>query len=181
MTGPAKISPVEAQRLAREEGAVIVDVRTPVEFSAVAAEGARLWPLDRIPKRATSVNLIEAGLPAGTPLLLICRSGARACTAAARLTSAHADIRVVEGGTAAWAAAGLPVLRSERGAISLERQVRIAAGFLVLSGTLAGIFLSPLWFAVPLFVSSGLIFAGVTDWCGMGLLLARAPWNRSAK
>jgi hypothetical protein len=22
------------------------------------------------------------------------------------------------------------------------------------------------------------VFAGVTDWCGMGLLLARMPWNQ---
>jgi hypothetical protein len=27
------------------------------------------------------------------------------------------------------------------------------------------------------FVGAGLVFAGVTDTCGMGMLLARMPWN----
>jgi hypothetical protein len=75
----------------------------------------------------------------------------------------------------------LPVVRacvSGRGTISLERQVRIAAGTLVLLGVALGWFVHVAFFGLSAFVGAGLIFAGVTDWCGMGMLLARMPWNR---
>jgi len=84
----------------------------------------------------------------------------------------------VEGGTQAWDQAGLPVVRGKK-TISLERQVRIAAGTLVLVGSLLGAFVSPWWIGLAAFVGAGLVFAGITDTCGMGLLLARMPWNQA--
>jgi hypothetical protein len=83
----------------------------------------------------------------------------------------------VEGGTQAWAQAALPVVRGKK-AISLERQVRIAAGSLVLIGSLLSYFAHPYWIALPAFVGAGLLFSGITDTCGMGMLLARMPWNQ---
>jgi hypothetical protein len=64
--------------------------------------------------------------------------------------------------------------------MSLERQVRIAAGTLVLAGAMLGYFAHPYWIALPAFVGAGLVFAGITDTCGMGMMLARMPWNRMA-
>jgi hypothetical protein len=61
--------------------------------------------------------------------------------------------------------------------ISLERQVRIGAGLLVLLGALLGWLVHPAFFALSAFIGAGLVFAGVTDWCGMGMLLAKMPWN----
>ncbi|MCE0521452.1 MAG: rhodanese family protein, partial [Methylacidiphilales bacterium] len=87
---------------------------------------------------------------------------------------------VVEGGTLAWIDAGLPVNRGTTKVISLERQVRIVAGSLVLTGVLLAIFVHPYFIGLSAFVGAGLIFAGITDWCGMGLLLARLPWNAKA-
>jgi len=84
---------------------------------------------------------------------------------------------VVEGGTLAWIEAGLSVNRGTTKVISLERQVRIAAGSLVLTGVLLAIFVHPYFIGISAFVGAGLIFAGITDWCGMGLLLAKLPWN----
>jgi hypothetical protein len=84
---------------------------------------------------------------------------------------------VVEGGTIAWSDAGLPVERAAVKVMSLERQVRIGAGSLVLTGVLLAIFVHPYFLALSGFVGGGLVFAGITDWCGMGLLLAKAPWN----
>ena len=76
----------------------------------------------------------------------------------------------------ACVAAGLPVVRGKK-AISLERQVRIAAGSLVLVGAIGSLWFSPLiWLSA--FIGAGLVFAGVTDTCGMGLILARMPWNQ---
>jgi hypothetical protein len=64
------------------------------------------------------------------------------------------------------------------GMISVERQVRIAAGAMVFTGVILGTFVYEGFYGLSGFVGAGLIFAGVTDWCGMGLLLARAPWNK---
>ena len=83
----------------------------------------------------------------------------------------------VEGGTTAWSAAGLPVVRGRK-TISLERQVRIAAGSLVFAGTLLGAMVNPLFLIIPGFVGAGLVFAGVTDTCGMAMMLAKMPWNQ---
>ena len=84
---------------------------------------------------------------------------------------------IIAGGTKAWIDAGLPVTRSEVQVISLERQVRIAAGSLVLVGAVLGWLVHPGFFGLSAFVGAGLVFAGITDFCGMGLLLARLPWN----
>jgi rhodanese-related sulfurtransferase len=114
-------------------------------------------------------------------LYVICRSGNRSSKACQKFIDAgYTNVVNVEGGTSAWDAAGLPVVRGKK-AMSLERQVRIAAGFLVLLGTVLGFLLHPYFLAVPAFVGAGLMFAGITDTCGMGMLLAKMPWNRTAK
>ena len=83
----------------------------------------------------------------------------------------------VEGGTLACVESGLPVVRGMK-AISLERQVRIASGLLVLLGALLGWLVHPAFIGLSAFIGAGLVFAGVTDTCGMGMLLARMPWNQ---
>ncbi|HBJ38564.1 MAG TPA: sulfurtransferase, partial [Planctomycetaceae bacterium] len=83
----------------------------------------------------------------------------------------------VEGGTSAWDAAGLPVSRGKK-AISLDRQVRIAAGSLVFAGAALGYFVHPYFIGLSAFVGAGLVFAGITDTCGMGMMIAKMPWNR---
>ncbi len=85
----------------------------------------------------------------------------------------------VEGGTLAWDQAGYPVIRGRK-VMSLERQVRIAAGSLVLTG-IGLSFLHPWLLGISAFVGAGLVFAGITDTCGMGMILARMPWNQTAK
>ena len=85
---------------------------------------------------------------------------------------------MVEGGTSAWASAGLPVNKGTSEVISLERQVRIAAGALVFSGVLLAHFVNPVFIWLSGFIGAGLIFAGTTDWCGMGILISKMPWNQ---
>ena len=94
------------------------------------------------------------------------------------IAAEHVNVVNVEGGTLAWAEAGLPVVRGKK-AVSLERQVRIAAGSLVVLGAALSWLLHPAFIALSAFVGAGLIFAGVTDTCGMGMLLARMPWNQT--
>jgi rhodanese-related sulfurtransferase len=150
----------------------LIDVRTPVEFREVHVSFARNVPLDQLDGAA-----ISAGRN-GQPLYVICRSGNRATQACQRLAAAgFTNVINVEGGTQAWDAAGLPVVRGQK-AISLERQVRIAAGSIVLVASLLGLFVHPYWIGLAAFVGAGLVFAGITDTCGMGMLLARMPWNQ---
>jgi rhodanese-related sulfurtransferase len=152
----------------------LIDVRTPVEFREVHVTFAKNIPLDRL-----DVGQMIAGRNAVTePLYVICRSGKRGEQACEKLRSAGCtNVVNVEGGTLAYEAAGLPVVRGKK-AISLERQVRIAAGFLVLTGAALGYFVHSYWIGLSAFVGAGLMFAGITDTCGMGMILARMPWNQ---
>jgi rhodanese-related sulfurtransferase len=153
----------------------LIDVRTPAEFQEIHAEGAKLVPLDRLDPKAV---MAERNGTAGAMLYVICRSGSRAKQACVKFLSAgHDNVVCVEGGTLAWEQAGLPVQRGKK-AVSLERQVRIAAGLMVLLGAILGFFVHPYFIALSAFVGAGLVFAGVTDTCGMGMLLARMPWNQ---
>ena len=87
-------------------------------------------------------------------------------------------VSCVEGGMAAWEKMGLPVERGPSAVISIERQVRIGAGALVLIGTVLAWIVHPGFIVVPGFVGAGLVFAGITDYCGMGRVLCKMPWNR---
>lgn len=152
----------------------LIDVRTAVEFREVHAEHARNVPLSGLDPSA--VMNARTGLP-DQPLYVICQSGSRGRQACEKfLAAGFAHVVNVEGGTRAWVECGLPVVRDKK-VISLERQVRIAAGVLVLLGVGLG-FVHPVLFGLAAFVGAGLVFAGVTDTCGMGLVLARMPWNR---
>jgi len=163
----------------RTEGKKIdlVDVRTPVEYREVHIDIARNVPLDQLDPEA--VMQARNGT-ADEPLYVICRSGSRGQQAVEKFTKAgFPNVVNIEGGTLACVEAGLPVVRGVK-AISLERQVRIAAGSLVLLGALLGWLVHPAFIGLSGFVGAGLVFAGITDTCGMGMILARMPWNRVA-
>jgi rhodanese-related sulfurtransferase len=167
------ISPVELGKILGDQpDAVVLDVRTPVEFAEVHVPQARSIPLDVLNPKALSV-------PKDQPVYLLCRSGQRATKAAEKLSrEGFSQPIVVEGGTLAWIDAGLPVTRGITKVISLERQVRIAAGSLVFFGVVLGWFVNHWFFILSGFVGGGLVFAGITDFCGMGLLIAKLPWNK---
>lgn len=151
----------------------VIDVRTPGEFKAAHVKGAQLQPLDQL----DAATFCQTH---GTeePVYVLCQSGKRASMAAEKLMSAgHQNVIVVEGGTAAAIEAGLDI-NYGKGAISIERQVRIAAGLLVFCGTLAGAYIHPGFLVVPGFVGAGLAFAGITDTCGMAMALGKCPWNQ---
>ena len=114
-------------------------------------------------------------------MYLLCRSGQRAAKAAEKFAKAgFVQPVVITGGTLAWIAANLPVTRGKSRVISIERQVRIIAGSLVLIGVLLGWLVHRGFFGLSAFVGAGWVFAGTTDFCSMGLLLAKLPWNRKA-
>ena len=179
----ATISPKQLLDLrSRGETVHLVDVRTPAEYGEVHVDFARNVPLDRLdPRQVATDHARHTG-----PIYFVCRSGGRSKTACEKMLAAGiSDVVSVEGGTSACEAAGLPVVRGKK-AMSLERQVRIAAGALVAIGAaLAAFGPEPLWKTIGAglagFVGCGLVFAGVTDTCGMAMLLARMPWNQAPK
>ena len=153
----------------------LIDVRTPLEYQEVHAKGARNVPLDQLDPPA--IMQARTGAADG-PLYVICRSGGRGAQACEKfLQAGYANVVNVAGGTQAWEAAGLPVVR-DRKVIALERQVRIAAGLLVVLGALLSWLVHPAFALLSAFVGAGLVYSGLTNTCGMGLLLARMPWNK---
>lgn len=154
----------------------LIDVRTPVEFREVHVDFARNEPLERLDPQAFQA---ARGGSSSDPMYVICRSGGRGKQACEKLSAAGLNVVNVEGGTLAWDAAGLPVVRGKK-AISLERQVRIVAGFLVLVGAVLAMTVHPYFAGLSAFVGAGLMFAGITDTCGMAMMLARMPWNQTS-
>ncbi|BBO35898.1 rhodanese-like domain-containing protein [Lacipirellula parvula] len=172
---PQNLPPAEVEQRRRAGQPVpIIDVRTPAEFRGVHAEGAQNIPIDEL---ASRVDDLRQQAAAG-PLYLICQGGGRSRRACEQLAAQGFAVVNIDGGTNAWGAAGLPVVRG-KATISLERQVRIAAGSLALTGALLAWFVHPAFAWLSAFIGAGLVFAGVTDTCGMGMVLAKMPWNRS--
>lgn len=168
------ISPKQLHDLTQAgNGVELIDVRTPAEFREVHVAFARNVPLDQL-----NAAKLASGRSDSLPLYVICRSGSRGKQACEKfLAAGYTNVVNIEGGTQAWDQAGLPVVRGKK-TMSLERQVRIAAGLLVLIGSGLGVFVSPYWIGLSAFVGAGLTFAGITDTCGMGMILARMPWNQ---
>ncbi|MEM9481528.1 MAG: rhodanese-like domain-containing protein [Verrucomicrobiota bacterium] len=168
------IAPMELkERLAANAGLKLIDVRTPPEFRAVHVDGAVNLPLDRITRESYEEVAGEA-----EDVILICKSGARSGKAGEQLIeSGVGGLSSVDGGTDRCVEEGLPVRRG-KSAISLDRQVRITAGSIVLLGSFLGLLVHPGFLALPLFIGAGFVFSGVTDTCGMGMMLSKAPWNR---
>lgn len=157
-----------ASALTRPDAPLVVDVRLPAEYGAVHLEPSLLMPLDEIARRRDA-------LPRDRELVLVCRTGASARLAAAELTGART--RVLEGGLVAWQEAGNPVVEG-KAHMSLERQVRVLAGAVVAAGGALAVMISPWFGLLPAFIGAGLVYAGITDRCGMAMLLGKLPCNR---
>ena len=151
--------------------ALLVDVRSGSEFASGHIPGAINIPMEEIEARLDDLDV-------NLPIILICQSGKRARMSASLLEPCQRQITVLEGGTKAWIQAGLPVVASVRTRWSLERQVRLGAGLLVLAGVILALTANPRWVFLCGFVALGLTFAGLTDICAMGIILGKMPWNR---
>lgn len=150
----------------------VVDVREPVEFHSGKIEGTKNVPLSSLEKNAANISKEK-------PVYLLCQSGNRAFLAGEKLCAAgHGEVYVVEGGLEECKRQGISVETGSLKIWALDRQVRFAAGALVL----AGIFLSwsahPGFIGLSVFVGAGLVFSGITNTCGMGMMLAKMPWNQ---
>jgi rhodanese-related sulfurtransferase len=164
------ISAEEARRRLAEGTAILVDIREPMEHAREAIPGAASVPLSDFQPN------VLAGKPA---VIFHCQSGKRTADNAARLGQCGAgEVYLLDGGLAGWKAAGHPTKLDRSKPIELQRQVQIAAGTLVLTGLMLAVLISPWFIALSAFVGAGLVFAGVSGWCGMAKVLGAMPWNR---
>jgi len=154
---------------------MIIDVRSGAEFESLHILGSYHVPLGMLSEHAA-----EFAAKLGTRVVLVCQSGNRAEQARNKLGAAGLSAAsVLTGGVPAYEAAGGDVVRGRR-VWALERQVRMAAGSLVLAGVLGGKFISPKLGLVAGGIGAGLTFSAATNSCAMGQVLSRMPWNRSA-
>lgn len=168
-----KISVQEAAARQEADNAFLLDVRGFDEFAAGHTPAAVCIPLPDLERRAGEI-------PADRPVLVLCQSGGRSALAAARLRALGMDnITDVAGGFRAWRQAGLPTVK-QSGVFPLERQVRIAAGGLVLGFCVAGRLVSPRFFYGAAFVGFMLALTGTLGICPMMSALKLMPWNKAA-
>ena len=145
-----------------------LDVRSPAEFATGHVPGAVNIPMEQVESRI-------ADLPLG-PLVLLCESGKRAEIVAGWLGD-RSELTLLDGGTRAWRNAGYPLVTCAPCRWTLERQVRLIAGLLILTATLLSVLVNVKWVYAAMLIGAGLTFAGVTNICGMGILLAKVLWN----
>ncbi|GAA0919191.1 rhodanese-like domain-containing protein [Streptomyces thermoalcalitolerans] len=184
MTLPTPSTPSTPEALAVEqahsrlEGLTVIDVRTPGEYASGHLPGALNIPLDHIRKALPELRQAAAR----GDLLIVCASGARSQKACALLAEQGVSAATLTGGTEAWAAAGhelsRPLACETRASWSMERQVRLTAGALVLLGLLLGLVVHPAFQILSAGIAGGLVFSALTNTCGLAVLLAKLPHNR---
>jgi len=175
MSDKFKVISVEELKSLNQAEKIFIDVRSPAEYRSLRVQGAVNLPLNTITCDDVKKLIGDKQNPA---IVLLCGKGGRARKAAEILQAGSFNLLVVEGGTNACVDANLPTEKGHSSTISIERQVRIGAGSLVCIGLALGYFINPVFYLLSAFIGAGLVFAGVTDWCGMGLLIAKAPWNK---
>lgn len=174
MTTPHNISPQQANEWLATGEAVLIDVREPDEFKGEHIAYALSLPLSNV---HTTFQQLE--LSSRHKVIFQCARGKRgeqACSIISKNTDCA--IHNIEGGLEAWKNAGLPIISSSNAKLSIFRQVQIIVGALVLIMVLLG-FLGQMWaFALAGVIGAALATAGLTGWCGLAILLAKAPWNK---
>jgi len=164
------ISPADAKRLI-DQGATLIDIRGADERAREHIPGSHHGPLAQLTD--------FAGV--SSPIIFHCRSGMRTASNAERLReSVPCEAYMLAGGLEGWKRAGLPVVEDKSQPIEINRQVMIAAGSLVIAFVLLGVLIAPAFYMLAGLIGAGLVFGGVTGWCGMAKLLAVMPWNRHA-
>ena len=169
------VSPDMLEQWLAEGQAIVIDVREDFEHASEHIKGAHHAALSRFDPEALRETFGDKRL------VFQCRTGKRSAEAAGRFHHGENSVFHLAGGLEAWKASGHAVERSSTAPrIDVMRQVQMTAGSLVLAGVLLGAFVSPWFLILSGFVGGGLMFAGLSGWCGMALLLAKMPWNRGA-
>ena len=98
---------VKVAQAMNQQGALLLDVREPGEFSAVHAPDAKLIPLGQLNSRLQEIASYK-----DKPIVVVCRSGRRSAQAVAMLKEAgYTQVSNVKGGMNAWEGEGLAVVK----------------------------------------------------------------------
>jgi rhodanese-related sulfurtransferase len=172
------VNAIEAKARLASGTAILVDVREAAEHARERIPGAVSIPLSCFDAEVLRSTFGTRGAPA---VIFHCQGGQRTARSAQQLGNCGVKSYVLEGGLNAWKDAGFGTVIDPKKPLELQRQVQIAAGLLVLIGLTLSVALSSWLLLIPAFVGSGLVFAGVSGWCGMARLLAQMPWNRTSR
>lgn len=168
------ISPQAAHRMINE-GAVLIDIRAADEHAREHIRQARHVPMEQLTSTGVAID-------GANTVIFHCRSGNRTHMNSQVLAAClDGDGYVLEGGLDAWKKAGLPILTDKSQPLELQRQVQIAAGSMVVLGAALGAGVSPWFYLLSGAVGAGLVFAGLSGFCGLARVLARMPWNRRTR
>ncbi len=154
------------------DSVTVIDVRSAAEFGTTHIAGSYNVPLDLLGEHAA-----QFAARLDRHIVLVCQSGTRAAQAEQRLAGVGADnLSILTGGVPGYAAAGGAVVQG-RSRWSMERQVRLVAGSLVVGSIAVSIgFPAARYLAGA--VGAGLTYAAVSDTCTMARVLSRLPYNR---
>lgn len=178
--GPARVDANTVRELVAHPGAAtIIDVRSPAEFETVRIRGSVNVPLDVLADHADALAARLDG-----KVVLVCQSGVRAEQARQHLAGFGVEgVHVLDGGIASCATTGGDADASiVRGRVrwSLDRQVRLVAGTLVLTGLVAGL-RAPRARLLSGLIGAGLTLSALTNTCAMGRILSTLPYNRGPR
>lgn len=169
------VSPELIEQWLNAGDAVLIDVREDFEHVEERIESAQHLPLGQL-----DPDVIRQRFP-DTRVVFHCRSGGRSAKAAEKFRAGDKTVYHLAGGIEAWKHAGKPTIKPAKAPVlPVMRQVQLTAGFLVALGVALGVTVTPWFLAISAFVGCGLMFAGATGWCGMAMILAKMPWNRTS-
>ena len=160
------------EELQKNQNVLLIDVRTPAEFRSEHIPKSINIPLDKLSEHLNDIKKYNR-------VYIQCKTGGRSSRACSVLEEYNISNGFnVAGGIEAWKQAGFATITGRSRTIDINRQVMIIAGILVLTGTLGSLFFTNglIWLAV--IMGAGLLFAGISGFCGMAKLLEKAPWNQ---
>jgi rhodanese-related sulfurtransferase len=161
----------EELKLKLDKGEIIlIDVRTSLEHEIERIEGAKLM-----------TDICYDDIKDMTkPIVLHCKSGTRSANAVEKILkeNSNVDIKTLDGGIEAYAKSGFSTIKSKQNILSLERQTQIAIGLIIITSMLLGFIFTKKLYFLTFFVGLGLVFAGISGTCFLGILISKAPWNK---
>ncbi|CAD2219860.1 rhodanese domain-containing protein [Angomonas deanei] len=166
----------------KDKKVYLIDVRETAEYRREHIAEAHLFP-----KSTLDPNAIFKAAGKDASICVQCLSGGRSAQSAAILedalskTDAYGDIKIYDlaGGIAAWKQAGLPIVEDFKAPLPIIRQVHLIASTLIITGSLLSRYYNDKFIFLPIMVGCGLFVSGATGFCGMALVLARLPYNKS--
>ena len=172
MTTLTKLKAADAADRLKAGQAVLIDIRELDEYAREHIPGAVSLPV-------SALDQANLTLETGQQAIFHCKSGMRTDSNCARLAEhIEGEAFMLDGGLDAWRALGLPTAKDAKAPLEINRQVQITAGSLVLLSAILGWLVDPAIYGLSAFIGAGLMFAGISGWCGMANVLAAMPWNR---